>query len=178
MSLGYKDPRWQKKRLERFEAAGWECQQCRSKKKELNLHHYWYEKGSELWDYPDECFAVLCDECHVAWHEKKQFIDRQMRFTLLEMDQVAGLIAGFQCQLRGIDFVFEPEIDGVTIAGIIRGFWPPIDYQKLLLDECLLRVSRDESFTLSEVVGKVIPIDLPEFAWMAHWHATATGTVR
>lgn len=175
MSLGYKDPRWQRKRLERFEAAQWKCQECASKSKELNLHHYWYEKGNEVWDYPDECFAVLCDRCHVAWHEKKLFIDKQLRFSLLEMDQVAGLIAGLQCQLNSIDFLFTPKLDAITITAVIRGFWPPMNYQQLLLNECLRRASRNESFLLSDVVGQVIPLELNEFAFMDYWHKAARG---
>jgi hypothetical protein len=178
MSLGYKDPRWQKKRLERFEAAQWKCQECSSKSKELNLHHYWYEKGNEVWDYPDECFAVLCDRCHVAWHEKKLFIDKQLRFSLLEMDQASGLIAGMQCHINGVDFLFNKDIDALTIVAVVRGFWPPLDYQKLMIDECLLRVSRNESFLLSDVVYRVVPIELNEFSYIADWHRRATGGKR
>lgn len=178
MSLGYKDPRWQQKRLDRFNAAGWTCQECCSKRNELNLHHYWYEKDHEPWDYPDECFAVLCDRCHKKWHEKKLFIDKQLRFSLLEMDQAAGLLAGLQCALNGVDFLFTPRLDAITITAVIRGFWPPVDYQKLLIDECLLRASRNESFRLSEVVEQIIPIECYQFAFMADWHARAIGAVK
>lgn len=175
MSLGYKDPRWQRKRLERFEAAGWKCCECASKKSELNLHHYWYEKGNEPWDYPDECFAVLCDRCHQEWHDKKLTIDKQLRFSLSEMDQAAGLLCGLNCALNGRDFVFNSGIDGLTITAVIRGFWPPLNYQKLLIDECLKRAARNETFLLSDVVFAVVPIELAEFGFMDHWYRSARG---
>ena len=175
MSLGYKDPRWQRKRLDRFNAADWKCEECATRKNELNLHHYWYEKGCEPWDYPDECFVVLCDPCHVAWHEKKLFIDKQLRFSLLEMDQAAGLLAGMQCHLNSVDFLFNKSIDALTIVSVVRGFWPPLDYQKLMIDECLLRASRNESFLLSSVVNEVIPLELSEFAFIADWYRRATS---
>ena len=41
------DPRWQKKRLEVFNAAGWRCQECRAEDKPLHLHHSFYPTGCE-----------------------------------------------------------------------------------------------------------------------------------
>lgn len=32
--------------------------------KGLEAHHCWYEHDKEPWDYPDECFLVLCRKCH------------------------------------------------------------------------------------------------------------------
>lgn len=177
MSLGYKDPRWQQKRLERFSAANWTCQECCSNKVELNLHHYWYEKGNELWEYPDECFAVLCDKCHKDWHVKKQFIDKQLRLSLSEMDQVRGLIAGFHCHLNGLDFLFNPDMDAITITAVVRGFWPPMDYQRGILDECLRLASHNESFLLSDVVKRIVPMDEPKYGYMLDWVERASGVV-
>lgn len=59
-----KDPRWQKVRLQVFEAAGWRCEDCGESTKTLNCHHKYYERNTEPWDYPMEAFAALCNECH------------------------------------------------------------------------------------------------------------------
>lgn len=59
-----KDPRWQKKRLEVMERDEWTCQQCFGSETTLNVHHRWYERGHDPWDYPDECFLTLCEDCH------------------------------------------------------------------------------------------------------------------
>ena len=173
MSLGYKDPRWQKKRLERFELAGWKCCECSSTKNELNLHHYWYENGRDVWDYPDACFVVLCDGCHESWHAKKSSIDKVLKFSLSEMDQAHGLLCGLRCATYGTDFAFIPGIDALTATAVIRGFWPPLDYQRLMIDECLKLLSRGKPFTLSRLVSIVIPLDNSDFAFISDWFKSA-----
>ena len=60
-----KDPRWQKKRLQLFEAAGWACESCETKEVTLHVHHKYYRKGASPWDYPDDALQVLCKDCHL-----------------------------------------------------------------------------------------------------------------
>jgi hypothetical protein len=59
-----KDPRWQKKRLELFEAAKWKCQVCECSTKELQVHHKLYLRSTDPWDYEDWAYEVLCKNCH------------------------------------------------------------------------------------------------------------------
>jgi hypothetical protein len=60
------DRRWQRKRLEILERAGFECESCgdASNEKQLHIHHTYYEKGVEPWEYPDESLKCVCKECH------------------------------------------------------------------------------------------------------------------
>jgi len=58
------DPRWQKKRLEILEAANWKCEWCSSSTQTLHVHHGYYRKGADPWDYADEYFHTLCHRCH------------------------------------------------------------------------------------------------------------------
>lgn len=60
----YKDPRWQKKRLEVMERAGFECEDCGDSSKTLHVHHRYYENNKKPWNYPDECYLCLCNKCH------------------------------------------------------------------------------------------------------------------
>ena len=64
----YKDPRWQKKRLEVMGAAGFECQCCGADDKTLNVHHVNYDKSAKMWDYDCYRLKCLCDECHEKQH--------------------------------------------------------------------------------------------------------------
>lgn len=64
----FKDPRWQKKRLEILERDGWACKSCGNDKSTLHVHHKWYIGGNDPWDYPDNCLATLCEECHETEH--------------------------------------------------------------------------------------------------------------
>lgn len=63
------DPRWQKKRLKKLEAAGWICEACYDDSKTLAVHHKQYRKGHMPWEYDDAELVVLCQPCHEQEHE-------------------------------------------------------------------------------------------------------------
>lgn len=65
----YKDPRWQKKRLEILQRDNWKCKICECNDETLHVHHNWYEKDLELWEYSDNCYETLCEECHGVLHD-------------------------------------------------------------------------------------------------------------
>jgi len=44
----FKDPRWQKKRLEIMERDQWTCQDCGSTDRSLNVHHMRYFADVEI----------------------------------------------------------------------------------------------------------------------------------
>ncbi len=64
----FKDPRWQKKRLEIMERDGFKCRCCGSEKSTLNVHHSYYVKGRDPWHYPQFSLRTLCEECHENLH--------------------------------------------------------------------------------------------------------------
>ncbi len=59
-----KDPRWQKKRLGVFQRDNWTCQACMNTEHTLHVHHKWYERGKEPWDYDMVALITLCADCH------------------------------------------------------------------------------------------------------------------
>ena len=67
-----KDPRWQKRRLEIMQRDNFTCQACYCNDKTLHVHHKYYEKGTEPWDYPDKVLVTLCEGCHAAEEACKQ----------------------------------------------------------------------------------------------------------
>ena len=66
-----RDPRWQKLRLQKLEAAGWACQWCGSTGKNLQIEHGYYARGLEPWEYPPESLWVLCGDCHESTEAAK-----------------------------------------------------------------------------------------------------------
>lgn len=60
----FKDPRWQKLRLETLQAFDFICQTCGDTKSTLNVHHVNYRKGAEPWEYQRSDLTVLCERCH------------------------------------------------------------------------------------------------------------------
>lgn len=73
-----KDPRWQRKRLELMQSAGFRCQSCGDTEDSLNIHHVYYEKDADPWSYPDNAYMVLCSRCHERWHMLKQTMDQSL----------------------------------------------------------------------------------------------------
>jgi hypothetical protein len=69
--LQLKDPRWQRRRLERLQLAHFACEECASTKKTLHVHHKKYRTGAPPWDYVDSELEVLCEDCHEARHFEK-----------------------------------------------------------------------------------------------------------
>lgn len=79
----FRDPRWQKKRLEVFDLAEWKCEMCGDDKSELQLHHWAYLKNTEPWDYPTSILSCLCDSCHtrVSSNREKFIIGQFHKFV-------------------------------------------------------------------------------------------------
>jgi len=59
-----RDPRWQKKRLQVLQDAGFACSECGSVERTLHIHHPFYRKGVEPWDYADWDLICVCEDCH------------------------------------------------------------------------------------------------------------------
>lgn len=70
-----KDPRWQRKRLEILEAAGWKCERCGDSTSSLQVHHRWYSRGAKPWEYERELLAALCENCHEAVTKNHRLLD-------------------------------------------------------------------------------------------------------
>jgi len=84
-----KDPRWQKKRLEVFNRDGFVCSNCGNSESMLAVHHLYYEKDKDPWDYPLEAFKTICEECHEVEHSCR----KEYENSLLEILRKAGFSA-------------------------------------------------------------------------------------
>lgn len=72
------DPRWQRRRLEILAKSNFICEDCGSHEKTLHVHHGYYRKGADPWDYDDPDLHCLCKECHTNRHE----IEANIKFHL------------------------------------------------------------------------------------------------
>ena len=59
-----RDPRWQRKRLEVMERAGFACESCGDNQSTLSVHHGYYESKREPWEYDSDTLWCLCEPCH------------------------------------------------------------------------------------------------------------------
>ncbi|MGB4258342.1 MAG: hypothetical protein WBL15_11640 [Phycisphaerae bacterium] len=88
-----RDPRWQRKRLEIMERAGFHCEACGSDQDALNVHHGYYERGLEPWEYPSETLHCLCERCHLEHHAAELEVRRDIgKLGIGEICQVLGYV--------------------------------------------------------------------------------------
>lgn len=91
-----KDPRWQKRRLVALERAGWACENCGDKTTTLHVHHKHYIKGRQVWDYPHELLAVLCEACHQQEHAELAILNELLSQAEPGcLSGLVGLVCGF-----------------------------------------------------------------------------------
>ena len=57
----FSDPRWEAKKRQVLEKAGYECEFCQIDER-LEVHICFFEPGVEPWDYPDEAYKCYCSE--------------------------------------------------------------------------------------------------------------------
>jgi len=92
----FKDVKWQKKRLEVLELSHWECENCGSKEKTLNVHHRYYTKGKKPWEYINEELMCLCTDCHKEFH---LILDAFKNIGFLNLSDLYRIYGYYQCVL-------------------------------------------------------------------------------
>ena len=85
-----KDPRWQRKRLERLQLAEFRCENCDDETKTLHVHHKFYRKGAMPWEYTDQELEVLCEDCHESIHQLRSRLNAAV--TQLDVYDVHRLL--------------------------------------------------------------------------------------
>ena len=92
-----KHPKWQKKRLQVLERAGFECEYCGASERQLHVHHSYYEKGLAPWDYPDASLHCLCEECHKGAQDRSAILQRCIgRLGLGDIELLVGYALGLE----------------------------------------------------------------------------------
>jgi len=79
-----RDPRWQKKRLEIMQRDGFACCNCGDSESTLNIHHWYYQKATEPWDYPNDALSCLCEDCHVSIEWVKKDIQERINHPVIQ----------------------------------------------------------------------------------------------
>lgn len=54
---------WKDKKDHLIAIRGSICEDC-GRRRKVEPHHKYYESKRMAWDYPDDCFKLLCRECH------------------------------------------------------------------------------------------------------------------
>ncbi|SRR6266403_2045854 len=97
----YRDPRWQRRRLEIMGRADFRCEYCNAGNDTLNVHHKLYRKGAAPWEYTDEELVCICECCHEEehelWHDLKFICSKfSLHFLRGLVYHAADMRAGFE----------------------------------------------------------------------------------
>lgn len=120
------DPRWQRKRLEILERDGWECQDCGDEKTTLHVHHTYYERGREPWEYENESLLTLCAPCHDGVTAASKRLEKMLRSlgrhgTKSMLDEIIGFIVGNTSRWKDPDPEEEIELSSYAqVDGCLR----------------------------------------------------------
>lgn len=79
-----KDPRWQKMRLKILERDDFTCQICYDTEITLHVHHRYYLRDTNPWEYPMEALVTLCEECHKDENENRPEEEQALLHALRE----------------------------------------------------------------------------------------------
>ena len=72
-----RDIRWQERRLEIIERDKSTCQECFGPYKDLHVHHKYYKRNAEPWEYKDDALVTLCANCHRQIHYYLKDYDKE-----------------------------------------------------------------------------------------------------
>jgi hypothetical protein len=97
----YKDPRWQRVRLTVMNREQFTCEKCKRKDVTLNVHHGYYERGRDPWDYPTASLHCYCENCHELVHSKLSTIKLSLSFLPdAYFDEINGFLIALNCEMK------------------------------------------------------------------------------
>lgn len=87
-----RDPRWQRRKNEKLIAANYCCEFCGDDRSNLQVHHRWYLKNREPWEYTNEQLEVLCEKHHEMATRIQKLLKE--RLSLLNVSEQAEIAQG------------------------------------------------------------------------------------
>jgi hypothetical protein len=118
-----KDPRWQRKRLEIMESSNFTCSHCGANDQTLNVHHLYYEKNLQPWEYDNRFLKCFCEGCHNTWHEKREAFIR----AVAEVESHWGDVEQFYYLATGV----VRKDDEALVQGHLSFSWHFLDLQNV-----------------------------------------------
>ena len=137
-----RDPRWQKKRLVIMERDEWKCQQCAASTTTLNVHHCYYVRGREPWDYEDESLVTLCEECH--YNESVNFDNKNIDGFTLSLARYGISMSDIEWLAYILDMESQHKPYRRDLLAIFSSLFTNEDFYKHCLEEYRRRLAIKE----------------------------------
>ena len=107
-------------RLQILERDGWCCQKCFDSESTLHVHHLRYVPRWEPWEYPEELYLTLCEECHSYEYEMMpDVVDsliEQIKHKGFLSDDIKTLASAF----NGLGIVHAHDVTAEVIEYALR----------------------------------------------------------
>jgi hypothetical protein len=159
--LTYKEqllhPKWQRKRLETLNAAGWTCECCAATEITLHVHHKKYVRGRMAWEYERSELSVLCEGCHEQEHALQSDMDAVMAETWHDIpakEMAHGFLVGFLFPFQGsriTDMAVRANRLPFFDVGFMAAALGPVDMARALQE----KVARGE-FPETELMADIL----------------------
>jgi hypothetical protein len=145
-----KDPKWQEKRLRIMERSGFSCEWCGGKDYTLHIHHGYYTRGFDPWEYGDDTLYCLCENCHgIAQGYKRDIHLEIARIHPKYHLKLFNDIQGFNKQVSsGLVNDEQIELNEIQPAKKLRDF---ANEKELTLDAI------KELLTIDKIINEFIP---------------------
>ncbi len=87
-----RDPRWQKLRLEILTRDEWKCLRCGDGSKSLHVHHGYYARQTDPWDYDPTLLFTFCEECHEEIQDDLECVHMLIADLWPHFDELSDLL--------------------------------------------------------------------------------------
>jgi len=134
-------------RLKIMERDGFACRKCAAKDKTLHVHHHYYTKGAEPWEYDEEVLVTLCDDCHGQIEKASQ----QMKLAVGNL--MVSNVCSLKCAVEVIAFIGNARRHYFALEQFDDAF----SFLKYIGDCALSEKVRDNE--RSEVFGEIFGVD-------------------
>ena len=112
-ALKLKSYKWKQRRIEILKRDMCVCADCYEASEHNHVHHLYYEKGKDPWEYPDSALITLCDLCHEKEHGiiyPDQQIVKVPHFLKKEGLRARDFYTLYPCLFSGITFDCSDKI--------------------------------------------------------------------
>jgi len=118
----YRHPKWQQKRLEVMKDAGFACERCLEDDETLNVHHIYYIKGRDPWEYDSSELVCLCESCHLDIHDEEARLQAAMQECKSRRLKYGGDMEGVIGYLVGDSQSGQYRVKAVDDDNWLQGF--------------------------------------------------------
>lgn len=101
-----KDPRWQKKRLQIMQYDEFKCRHCKRDDLTLHVHHAYYIKDKDPWDYDTIMLTTLCEDCHARVEGIKKWVGMFIAHSIDQRELIFKLVNSLWTNSE--PFIFKP----------------------------------------------------------------------